>query len=460
MSGGLVVERRLLKVEKVIGENSIKKSVEADVTLPYKVIKVFDVMANTEDVESEVRDRGVDISGTIHKQLFVVDKGDLVQHVAEDVPFHVHVPVKDARAGMNVQVDIRILEVNTDLVNARTVQQTVLLDIFVKVTVTEQIEVVTDVRGKNLIVKKELLKVDSVVGEDLVYETVSPTFTLPITAKKIFRIQAKLQDVTAEARHDSVTLRGTIHKQIYFVDEGDLVRHTREDIPFTTTINIPRARSGMDVMFRANVTVENAELIDAPSRKLSQTMVIEAFVKVTEALQIEVVVDVKGKNIEVKKKLLKVDSVVEDVLQTETLRAVATLPVQAQKIFEIMGKIIDLESEARRGQVLVKGVLHKQLFFVDPANLLRHAFEDVPFRFLKTVPGSCPGMNVLARVRIIGEIKHKIIDRQGMKIEQTALLEVFVKVTRMVQLEVVVDVKKILPQHPHHQTECDPDDEC
>ena len=450
MSGSFVIKRRLLKVEKVIGENSIKKSVEADVTLPYKVIKVFDVMANTKDVESEVRHGGVDISGTIHKQLFVVDKGDLVQHVAEDVPFQVYVPVKHAQADMNVQVDVRILEVDTDLINARTVQQTVLLDIFVKVTVTEQIEVVTDVRGKHLKVKKEFLKVDSVVGEDLVYETVSPTFTLPITAKKIFRIQAKLQDVTAETRHDSVTLRGMIHKQIYFVDEGDLVRHAREDIPFTKTINIPGARPDMDVMFRAKVTVEDAELLDAPSRRLSQTMVIEAFVKVTETLQLDVVVDVKGKNIKVKKKLLKVESVVVDVLQTEMLRAVAKLPVQAQKIFEIVGKIVDLETEARHGQVLVKGVLHKQLFFVDPANLLRHAFEDVPFRFVKTAPGTSPGMNVLARVRIIGNIKHKIVDRQGMKIEQTALLEVFVKVTRTVQLEVVVDVKKEFPQHPEY----------
>ena len=168
--------------------------------------------------------------------------------------------------------------------------------------------------------------------------------------------------------------------------------------------------------------------------------------KVTESLQIKVVVDVKGKHISVRKKLLKVESVVVDVLQTETLRSVVTLPVQASKIFEIMGKIVDLETEARRDQVLVKGVLHKQVFFVDPSNLLRHAFEDVPFRFMKSAPGARPGMNVQVHVRIIGEIKHKIVDKQGKKVEQTAILEVFVKVTRTVQLDVVVDVKKVFPK--------------
>lgn len=446
MSGGLVIERRLLKVEKVVGENTVKKSIEADVALPFKIIKVFDVLASVENVEAEVRVGGVDVSGTIKKQLFVVDKGDLVHHVEEELPFQVFVPVSGAEPDMNVQVDVRVIEVDTTLVNAETVQQTVLLDIFVKVTITEQIEVVTDVRNKDLVVKKELLKVDSVVGEDLVSQTITPTVTLPITAKKIFRIQATVQDVTAEARFDSVILRGKIHKQIFFVDEGDLVRHAREDIPFTKTIEIPGARPEMHVQFKVKVTVEDAEIIDAPSRKLRQTLLIEAFVKVTESLQLEVVVDVKGRHIVVSKKLLKVESVVVDVLQTETVRAVVTLPVQAIKIFEILGSIVDLEAEARTDQVLVKGVLHKQIFFVDPGNLVRHTFEDVPFRFMKSAPGARPGMNVQVHVRIVGEIKHKIIDEQGKKVEQTAVLEIFVKVTRTVQLEVVVDVQKVFPK--------------
>lgn len=446
MSGGLVIERRLLKVEKVVGENTVKKSIEADVALPFKIIKVFDVLASVENVEAEVRVGGVDVSGTIKKQLFVVDKGDLVHHVEEELPFQVFVPVSGAEPDMNVQVDVRVIAVDTTLVNAETVQQTVLLDIFVKVTITEQIEVVTDVRNKDLVVKKELLKVDSVVGEDLVSQTITPTVTLPITAKKIFRIQATVQDVTAEARFDSVILRGKIHKQIFFVDEGDLVRHAREDIPFTKTIEIPGARPEMHVQFKVKVTVEDAEIIDAPSRKLRQTLLIEAFVKVTESLQLEVVVDVKGRHIVVSKKLLKVESVVVDVLQTETVRAVVTLPVQAIKIFEILGSIVDLEAEARTDQVLVKGVLHKQIFFVDPGNLVRHTFEDVPFRFMKSAPGARPGMNVQVHVRIVGEIKHKIIDEQGKKVEQTAVLEIFVKVTRTVQLEVVVDVQKVFPK--------------
>jgi hypothetical protein len=448
LSNGLIVERRLLKVERVIGETTVRRTVEADIVLPFKIIKIFDVIAHVVNVQTEVRAGGVDITGVIHKQLFVVDRGDLVRHLDEDVPFQVFVPVAGAAPGMNVQVDIRVISVDTTLIDPLTVRQVIILEIFVKVTVTEQIEVVVDVRDGDIIVRKELLKVDSVVGEDIVRQAITPTITLPITARKIFRIIPSVRDVTAEVRFDTVILRGVIHKQVFLVDEGNLVRHAAEDIPFTKTIDIPGARPGMQVQFNVRVFLEEFELIDPPSRLLRQVLVIEAFVKVTETLQLEVVVDVEGKFIVVTKKLLKVEAVVVDVLQQETLRAVVTLPVQALKVFEIIGQIVNLQAEARFDQVIVRGVLHKQIFFADPGNLVRHAREDIPFTFVKTASGARPGMNVQVSARIVGPIRHRIIDVQGLRLEQTVVIEIFVKVTRTVQLEVVVDVRRKIPPMP------------
>jgi LysM repeat protein len=241
-------------------------------------------------------------------------------------------------------------------------------------------------------------------------------------------------------------VRGVIHKQIFLVDEGDLVRHASEDIPFTRTVDIPGARPSMDVQVRVSVSLEAFELIDPPSRRLRQTVVVEAFVKVTEVLQLEVVVDVKGPGIDVVKKLLKVESVVVDVRQKETLKSTVTLPQKPTKILEVVASIVNLQAEARTDQVVVKGILHKQIFFVDEAgDLLRHFREDVPFTFVKRAPGARPGMNVQVRASIVGEIKTKL---DGKELEQIAVIDIFAKVTRTVQLEVVVDVVSVKPLPP------------
>ena len=439
MYSGLVVKRKLLKVERVIGETTVREAVEAEVQLPYKIEKVYEVITNVTDVETEVRSGGVLVTGIIDKQLFVVDKGDLVHHIPEEMQFRVFVDIKGAEPEMNAHAEVRVLSVDTHLSHYETLRQTVVLEIFVKVTVTEQIEVVIDVEGKGITVEKELLKVDSVVGEDRLGQTINPKFTLPITAKKIFKILPTVRDVSAEIKQDTVIVRGTIHKQIFLVDEGDLVRHAAEDVPFTKTIDIPGAKTGMEVQVSVKVVVEDFELYHPPSRELRQNLILDIFVKVTETLQIYVVTAVTGPGIEVYRKLLKVEHVVVDVLQRETLRSEITLPMQAIKIVEILGKVVNVEAEARTDQVLVKGTLHKQIFFVDKTNLLRHLREDVPFRFIKNAKEARPGMNAQVRVQIIGDIMHRLVYEK--KLEQTAVLEIFAKVTRTVQLEVVVDVR-------------------
>ena len=444
MSGNLVVKRRLLKVDKVVNEVTVTEAVESEITLPFKVLKVFDVMANLMAVTSNVRAGGVEVSGVIDKQLFVVDKGDLVRHIPEEIPFSIFVPLEGVEPGMNAQVNVRIDSVDTDLVRYGTVRQVIVLEIFVKVTVTRQINVVVDVIGPGVRVKKELLKVDAVVGEDRVMRSLVETAILPITAKKIFRILPSVRNVTAEVKQDNVIVRGVIHKQIFLVDEGDLVRHAAEDIPFVKTVAIPGARPGQQAQVNVDVILEDFELIDPPGRELRQDLVLDIFVKVTQTVQLDVVVDVFGRGIRVRKELLKVESVVLDLEQKESVRSRVTLPIQAIKIFEILGQLVNVEGVAGFDMVTVKGILHKQVFFVDPSNLVRHVREDIPFRIVKDAPGARPGMNVQVRASIVGEVAGRLTGDR--KLDQTAVLDLFIKVTETVQLKVVVAVRRIKPK--------------
>ncbi|MDO9574038.1 MAG: hypothetical protein Q7I94_03500, partial [Candidatus Contubernalis sp.] len=66
----LDVKRRLLKVDKVVGETTVTKVVQETVTLPIKAIKIFDVVASLNDIQGEVKQDSVLVSGLIKKQLF------------------------------------------------------------------------------------------------------------------------------------------------------------------------------------------------------------------------------------------------------------------------------------------------------------------------------------------------------------------------------------------------------
>lgn len=451
MHTALDVKKQLLKVDKVIGETTVTKVIESTVTLPIKAIKIFDVVASLTNVRGEVREGGVLVTGIIKKQLFVVDEGDLVRHVPEEIPFRQFIEVPGARPNLNVQIRAAIIDIQTQLIEkGKKVRQEVIIEIFVKVTETEQILVVTDVTGgpKDLKVEKKLLKVESVIGEDRVSDVIKNTVELPITAKKIFQIVSELRDIQAEVKRNVVIVRGIVHKQIFLVDEGDLVRHVSEDVPFSVAVNVPGARPGLNVQVDVNAIVDQFELIKPPSKKLRQTIILDIFVKVTETVQIDVVTNVKGTGIIVDRKLLKVEQVVTDVLQTTTVDAEVELPMKAEKIFRILAEIVNIQTEIVNGKVIIRAILHKQIFFVDMGGLLRHVREDVPFQIIANVPQAVPSMNIQVRLRIVGDIDFDII--KGKIVRQTAIIEAFIKITETEQLEVVVDVraKKPVPPEP------------
>ncbi|MDF2630021.1 MAG: hypothetical protein K0R39_3852 [Symbiobacteriaceae bacterium] len=62
---------------------------------------------------------------------------------------------------------------------------------------------------------------------------------------------------------NKVIITGTLHKQIFFVADDDLVRHMGEDIPFTTFVDLPGINPGDAVNIMPIVEHVGFELTDA-----------------------------------------------------------------------------------------------------------------------------------------------------------------------------------------------------
>lgn len=73
-----------------------------------------------------------------------------------------------------------------------------------------------------------------------------------------------------------------------------------------------------------------------------------------------------------------------------------TLPEPALKIWDVKLIVKDLDSHICRGKVIVQGVLHKQIVFVNKkTNLLQHHQTDIRFNGYMEVPCAEPGMELI-----------------------------------------------------------------
>jgi len=167
------------------------------------------------------------------------------------------------------------------------------------------------------------IKVPVVLAEEEAQVVVDTTFCLPELAKKVDHIDIMVRDLEADPvfvhENDStwnlsmskkwphnihnfpggrafvkkVVVHGTLHKQIYYVNQEDQVKHVGEDIPFTKTIDLTEPEPVMDIddveiQFHGTRADVTWDLVRAS--RLQQTGVVIVRVKISEQRQIMVAV--------------------------------------------------------------------------------------------------------------------------------------------------------------------------
>jgi hypothetical protein len=407
----------LIRAEVVIGENTKQILIERNVTLTIPAIKVRNINATIRDITTDVIADKVVIQGVLHKQIFFVGEDNIVHHQAEDIPFSTFVDIPGAESGMNVQIDPVIETIIFSLLTPTVVHQKVVVEFFVKVTETRQINVV--------IGTGPLVRVDQVVGENTKQELFENFVTLITPAIKIDDITVVIRNITTHIINDKVIIQGTIHKQIFFVGTNNIEFHQAEDVDFSTFVDIPGAVPGMDVEVIPTVEFIHFELRDATT--VLQKVVVEFFAKVTESVQINILPGPGA--------LLKLDTVIGENTNQILVENVFTLPIPTVKIREIIAVIKDLTTEVINDKVVIQGILHKQIFFIGEDNLEHHQAEDIPFSTFVDIIGTTPGMNV----RVDPKIETILFELENSAtLRQKVVIEFFVKVTETQQLSVQI----------------------
>ncbi|HLN60494.1 MAG TPA: DUF3794 domain-containing protein [Symbiobacteriaceae bacterium] len=246
----------LVKAECVIGETTKAVTVEncADLDRPAK--KIRDVQVSLEDVMAEATTDQVAIAGMIVKHIFYISEDDVEFFQEERVPFSALVDVLGAEPGDNVSLKAQILRVDRFLSNGRQVRQRITLSVFIKVTRTCELNVAEDINGPQVMASRVI----STNSRQILVENAAD---LNRPARKIQEIQARVEDLAAEVIPNKVIITGTLHKQIFFVADDDLVRHMGEDIQVTTFVDLPGIEPGDSVSITPVVEHVGFELTDA-----------------------------------------------------------------------------------------------------------------------------------------------------------------------------------------------------
>ncbi len=140
----------------------------------------------------------------------------------------------------------------------------------------------------------ERLKVLKVIGEKIGQVVVENKIEIP--AVKIDHIDTSVRDVTDHIFTDKIVKQGTIHKQVFFVDEAGFVREINENVPFVLAVDIPgveRDNPWLEIENKVLRIETDFTLHPGDCHQpaiLKQKIVADFLVKVSEWVQLDVFV--------------------------------------------------------------------------------------------------------------------------------------------------------------------------
>jgi hypothetical protein len=224
-----------------------------------------------------------------------------------------------------------------------------------------------------------------------------------------------------------VIVQGLIHKQVFYIDAGGVVRHFGGDFPFTHMMEVPGAAPGMLVQLWALVEAVESRLL--PEGRIELKVVLAVTAKVTEPEVLPTAVDPAGD-------LVRAQQLVGEAQQQLLVPVTVTLPEPAEKIDSVRDLIEGLVGTAGEDEVSVDGLIHKQVFFVDESGAVRHALHREPFALTLPVPGARPGDNV-ALSATISHASETLLD--PVTLVQQVAIAVEARVTKTVEIAVATD---------------------
>ncbi|HOP75766.1 MAG TPA: DUF3794 domain-containing protein [Bacillota bacterium] len=126
--------------------------------------------------------------------------------------------------------------------------------------------------------------------------------------------------------------------------------------------------------------------------------------------------------------------------------------IDAIKIIKVDAELRDTTDHLFKNKVVKQGVIHKQILYVDPYDVVRHASEDVPFMLTVDIPGVEPNpftevQNHLLDLEVDFTLKPACHDKKGEIIQKT-VAHILVRVSEWALVDVVTK-HDIFPKISH-----------
>ena len=254
--------------------------------------------------------------------------------------------------------------------------------------------------------RRDLLRLDQVVGEETSQALVEGEIAIPETKAPVARIldiHGEALISSREVIQDKVMVEGILRYDILYIPEDDSVIDSMDaEIGFTQYLDLPGAKPKM--ASQLNLNVEHTEFELSSGRKIAVKSVLNLFGQVSQVVEMEAVTDFSQlEDVEVLRDSIRVKSSAGSGHSQTMVREDLELSDSMPSILKILRKSARIrinEEKAADNKVLVHGEADLKVLYLceDEDEPLQYLSHSVPFSHAVEIPGAYQGMSSQAEV--------------------------------------------------------------
>lgn len=454
-------DREVVKLDQVVGEELSQYLMEGELNVPDDkpdIARILDISGTVYATGKEVIQDKVMVEGVVRYNMLYIAEGDTptVTSVETEEGFTHYIEMDGVKPRMMAAIELDIEHIDYEVVNRRKISLKTVLNLSCQVTQSLQLEAVKDFEeGVNVQTLREKIKLavsgGEGVGQTILRDDFEIADDMP-SVVEVLRKNAWARITEAKAADNKVIVHGEIDMQIVYSsgEEQEPIQVLEENVPFSHFVEIPGAYQGMES--KADVTIQEFDVsirpdINQENRILAVEMMISLDARVYEVNDYEIVIDAysPGKLLDLKKKAIHIQRVVDEHQVQTTVRESLTLPDNiptASNILYVEAKPVITDYAIEGEQVIIEGILPiSMLYQAEDQGVWIAGFKsELPFSQTVDVAGIKEDMDCDCKLALV-HVAHTLLAPDEVEVKVTVAAKV--SVSEVFEKELLLGVEEV-----------------
>lgn len=449
----------LLKIDQIIGKDSIQAMIAGEVDIPKdkpKAIKVLNIDGKTMVTDVKVLKDKIAVGGYITlNTLYKGEEGERIYSINSKTDFSENITIKGITDDMKADVKATIEHIDHGIVENGNIGVKTVLSMEGKVSDSNTINVLKDIQGERGIqVLKEKIKYNDMIGQNKSDTLIKDAFELEEDLPdiiEILKVDTKAYERETKVVDDKVIVAGVVESSIMYLgdDEDRKVIHITKDVPFTHFVDIPGISKELDhkvKVFSLEPEYEIKEDINGKSRIIDVEAVIDIQAQVFESKEKEVTVDAYStdRKFDISKEKINVNESIGSTTVKETVKGTLNVSEDNEiikEVYSVNTKPLITDSRIIDGKVIIEGIVDTNMLYLgEESGEIKSIRNDFPFKMYVDLDGIEEKMETDIELNLEGKTYQKINSRE---VEVETEIKTFVNVSRTKSIDVITEATEL-----------------